>query len=181
MGQSFSLPPLCPCTLMTVTLQCRTTSTHRGQHFALIKLFLTQPLEPHRAPTAGNYQVKCDGTWIIQWGCCTIKSCSNQPMLPNRHMSVHTWKRKVNNVSRFHPLPSQPSPPQPWSDIVRTTRMGEIKTRRLLLLFTLQGVFIHLTHFGYSVNGMFSSCSAWLNKLCSIFQINIFIGSSQIY
>lgn len=86
------------------------------------ELFLSQALKPHCAPTAGNYQVKCGSAWIIQWGCCTMKSRSNQPMLPNRHSSVHTWKGRTNHPSRSRPNPPQPGPPLHKSDQDRTTK-----------------------------------------------------------
>lgn len=107
---------------------CRPTTKKPGEEALLplrvvaSELFLSQAPKPHCAPTAGNYQVKCGSTWIIQWGCCTIKSRSNQPMLPNRHSSVHTWKVRANHLSRSHPDPPQPGPPLHKSDQDRTTK-----------------------------------------------------------
>lgn len=79
----------------------------------LRELFLTQPLESHWVPAAGNYQVKSARPWIIQCGCCTIKSGSNQSMLPNNYLLVHTWISAMNN-SNNHIAPIRGfTPPDP--------------------------------------------------------------------
>lgn len=69
----------------------------------LSELFLTKPLESHWASATGNYQVKSARTWIIQWGYSTIKSGSNQPMLPNSYSLVHTWINTANNLTSCNP------------------------------------------------------------------------------
>lgn len=72
----------------------------------LRELFLTQPLESHCAPAAGNYQVKSARPWIIQCGCCTIKSGRNHSMLPNNYVSIHTWISAMNNKHNNHVTPT---------------------------------------------------------------------------
>lgn len=71
-----------------------------------------------------------------------MKSRSNQPMLPNRHSSVHTWKGRANHLSWSHPGPPQPGPPQHRSDKDRAT-----KATPFLLLFTHQRVFMSFNSF----------------------------------
>lgn len=80
------------------------------------ELFLTQPLESHCAPAAGNYQVKRASPWIIQCALCTIKSSSNHSMLPNNYVSVHTWISAMNNKHNKHVTATHlASSPNSWS------------------------------------------------------------------